>query len=408
MLAPLSADGAQHMHGGAPSNPSSPGLNPIFHMSDDEGEDQDGTKGPRKQLTLPPPKTSTNGAEDLSSRGYLSLPAHTYAHTGVNPWSLQMMEKLNSKMADSKTQQFLLLQDLTGGMKHPCILDLKMGTRQHGIFATREKKESQERKCERTTSKHLGVRVCGMQVFKLPTSTYYYTDKYYGRRVQVDDFKESLLSFLDNGSHLLLGYIPTILDKLRRLKAAVERLSSYRFYASSLLILYDADWAADELNSRGDKGDDSDTDDGPSSEGGWESDLSEDAERDAPKSRREKALQPPAPRKEVLIKMIDFSHSITNRHLLVPPDAPADAETVFDPVTGAHVKGIRCNYPPTTKGPDNGYLRGLDNLIKAFEDCMNSFKVEAHLSLDEARKIGGIMPLNSPLSTDSEAIRMDD
>lgn len=64
----------------------------------------------------------------------------------------------------TESSDFILLENVASQFTYPCILDLKMGTRQYGDADTLAKKQSKMVKVVSTTSAKLGVRVGGMQV----------------------------------------------------------------------------------------------------------------------------------------------------------------------------------------------------------------------------------------------------
>ncbi|KAJ1962620.1 inositol polyphosphate kinase kcs1 [Dipsacomyces acuminosporus] len=171
-----------------------------------------------------------------------------------NLWKKKCAKRMptDADAVDGSTHQFILMADLTASMRRPCILDLKMGTRQHGVNAPAKKVISQTIKCAATTSKELGVRMCGLQVYKADRNRYLFQDKYYGRSLNKFTFQRSLLEFLDNGEAVFAFLVPALLVKLRNLYRAVEQMHGFRFYGSSLLLVYDgyaATHAEDDLAS---------------------------------------------------------------------------------------------------------------------------------------------------------------
>lgn len=142
----------------------------------------------------------------------------------------------------TRFERFILLEDLTANMKRPCALDLKMGTRQYGLDANDAKQASQRKKCALTTSRELGVRVCGLQVWDQEQGKYYMKDKYFGRKLRSGTpFARTLAKFLYDGrtAYSIVVKIPNAIKQLSELFDIYKHLVGYRMYGLSVLLMYD-------------------------------------------------------------------------------------------------------------------------------------------------------------------------
>jgi inositol-hexakisphosphate 5-kinase len=124
-----------------------------------------------------------------------------------------------------------MLENITSKFQQPCILDLKMGTRQHSDDASAEKRTKQMAKCAASTSASLGVRLCGLQKFAVRENEFVRRDKYWGRKLTEGDFKNALFEFFHNGVRLRTKVIEKVLARLEKLHSVIEKQSSYRFYS---------------------------------------------------------------------------------------------------------------------------------------------------------------------------------
>lgn len=139
-----------------------------------------------------------------------------------------------------KQGTFIVLEDLTANMKRPCIADIKMGKRHYGLYTAQDKRQKQTEKASKTTSSSLGIRICGLQVYKEALNQYAFLNKYEGRKLTEAQISDALLYFLGNGSVAHLHLLRMLIDKLSELRDLMEEFRHIRMYASSILLLYDA------------------------------------------------------------------------------------------------------------------------------------------------------------------------
>ena len=198
--------------------------------------------------------TDDGGSSDVAASSSVSTPSSVSVHSSAegsmtanssagriyNKWAMKCQLR---RPGNSKARiQYIVLEDLTYAYAKPCILDLKVGTRQHSDTEPPSKIASKTARCLHTTSHSLGLRLCGMQVYHPAEGMYAFRDKYWGRGLDVDGFKRAMRDYFWDGERLVEEVVRAFVARMEKMrKAVVLWTKGRRFYSSSLLLVYEGD-----------------------------------------------------------------------------------------------------------------------------------------------------------------------
>lgn len=119
--------------------------------------------GSMRLLSSPSRLSATSAANTATAADLFASVTTPDAAYLLSPQLLQQQE-ISTTVQDIEEEEYIILEDLTAKYRKPSLLDLKMGVRQHSCYARASKIASQTLKCENSTSRKLGVRLCGSQV----------------------------------------------------------------------------------------------------------------------------------------------------------------------------------------------------------------------------------------------------
>lgn len=137
----------------------------------------------------------------------------------------------------------LVLDDVTLPYKYPSIIDLKVGHKTWYSGADGNYIDKCLRKDSATTSKSLGFKVCGLQLWRGEEGEFWRPSKAWSKKLGIHDVREVIASFLaidDTGeavSKRRMLMQEDFLRQLREIRAWFEIQTEYHFYSASLLVL---------------------------------------------------------------------------------------------------------------------------------------------------------------------------
>jgi len=196
------------------------------------GDDQRGLLVHASGIVLKPVQAVPKGPREVAFYTKLSSSTHTT--------DLKLLT-LTAKFFGLETLEgcdYLVLENLTEGLRKPCVMDVKIGRRTYGPDASKDKMTKED-------SKYCGTKVpLGFSVLGIITHNrtgYLRLDKSFGRSLNVDNIHLVNANFLKLDHKEAVTVAHSFVEKLEDLINFFSTQTRYHFYASSLLFVYDSD-----------------------------------------------------------------------------------------------------------------------------------------------------------------------
>jgi inositol-polyphosphate multikinase len=186
-----------------------------------------------------------------------AAPEENKSAAGAGDWVPSGGKKLETGLS-------IVLENVAKGFKKPNVIDLKLGAQLWDDEAPETKRRKLDEVSDATTSRSLGFRIAGMQVYRPPPPLgsaqprqhvevtdkgYMVYDKFYGREFDAGNVHEAFMDYFGAASEKSQA-IKTVMKGLARgvkdLVTVMETQES-RMYSASILMVYEGDQAALDL-----------------------------------------------------------------------------------------------------------------------------------------------------------------
>lgn len=245
---------------------------------------------------------------------------------------------------------YIVLDDLTASFKHPCAIDIKIGTQTYEPSASPEKVTREKLKYRYQAE--VGFRIAGFKAYDVLSQSYRYVDKKFGRSLAPDKVAQALSLFFYNGMSYRREVLHSVIQNLENILLWMRSQTLFHFYCSSILIIYDGEVA---ING-------------------------ERREKEVEVGSKGKEDSASATSTNQNVPLDDIPHFLDRHYRIETPESLDRIKKICQSnvlslqCTNSQVKVCMIDFAHSIPAPgtiDKGYIHGLESLIKRFHDVLD-------------------------------------